>query len=149
MSKTKLRTAAEIIQNSLRPHCPWETNRYLQAVALDAAIKEARLHLDTSLQCAGHAFDAELGTVANDLADRANQSGSRLASLLAVKNVLEACDELPAIRKKLDPLFQELAEAQKRETEELAAKIADERATAERKRIATEKALAEVEASFA
>jgi hypothetical protein len=150
MSKpTKLRTAAAVIEDSLRPFCPWEMNRYLQSVALDSALKESRLHLDASLQSAGHAFDAELGTVANDLAARANESGSRLASLLAVKNVLDACDELPAIRKSLDPLFQELAEAQKRESEELAAKIAADRAIAERKRIATEKALAEVEAAFA
>jgi hypothetical protein len=152
MSKASkpLRTAAAIIEDSLRPFCPWEMNRHRQSAALDAAIKEARLHLDGALQCAGHAFDAELGTVANDLADRANtEAGKRLAGLLAVKDVLSSCTELPSIRQTLDPIFAELAEAQKREAEELAAKVADDRATAERKRIATEKAIAQVEAAFA
>jgi hypothetical protein len=122
----------------------------LQSVALDDAVKQARLHLDASLQCAVFAFDAELGAVANDLADRANtEVGKRLAGLLAVRDVLTSCTELADIRARLDPLFAELAEAQKRETEEHDAKVADDRAIAERKRIATEKALAEVEAAFA
>jgi hypothetical protein len=145
MSKTKLRSSAAIIEDSLRPHCPWEMNRYLQAVALDAAVKEARLHLDAALQCAGHAFDAELGVVANDLAARANESGSRLASLLAVKNVLDACDDLPAIRKKLAPIFQELDEARTREADQLAAKVAAQRAV----QSAEQAARADLEAKLA
>lgn len=40
-TKTKHRTSAEIIENSLRPHCEWEMTRYLQAVALDAARAKA------------------------------------------------------------------------------------------------------------
>jgi hypothetical protein len=148
--KTKLRSSAEIISDSLRPHCTWEMNRHRQSAALDAAIKEARLHLDGALQCAGHAFDAELGTVANDLADRANtEVGKRLAGLLAAKDVLDHCPELPAIRKQLDPLFQELDEARAREAEE--ARLAS--LAAQEKRIALqaarEKAIAQVEASFA
>jgi hypothetical protein len=125
-------------------------SRYLQTVALDAAIKDARLHLDCSLQSAAHAFDAEPGTVANDLADRAaTDVRKRLAGLLAAKDVLDHCPELPAIRATLDPLFAELAEARAIEGDQQAAKVADDRAIAERKRIARERALAEVEAAFA
>jgi hypothetical protein len=144
-TKTKLRSSAAIIEDSLRPHFLWEMNRYLQDVALDAAIKDARLHLDCSLQSASHAYDAELGTVANDLADRANQSGSRLASLLAVKDVLDNCPELPAIRATLDPLFQELADARAREAAQQAAKVAAQRAV----QAAEEAARADLEAKLA
>jgi len=146
MSKAKIRSSAEIIEDSLRPHCTWEMSRYLQSVALDDAVKQARLQLDASLQCAGHAFDSELGTVVNDLSDRANtDAGKRLAGLLAAKDVLDNCPELPAIRKQLDPLFQELAEARAREADQHAAKVAAQRAV----QAAEEAARADQEAKLA
>jgi len=144
-TKTKLRSSAEIISDSLRPHCPWEMNRHRQSAALDAAIREARLHLDAALQCAAHDFDVELGFIANDLAARANESGSRLAALLAVKNVLDNCPDLPSIRQTLDPLFAELAEARAREADQHAAKVAAQRAV----QAAEEAARADLEAKLA
>ena len=149
-TKTKLRSSNEIIDHSLRSHCQWQMSRYLQFIALDAAIIESRRTLDFSLQSAFHPFDAEPGAVANDLAERASyEAGKRLAGLLAVKDVLDHCPELPAIRKQLDPLFQELDEAREREAEE--ARLAS--LAAQEKRIALqaarEKAIAQVEASFA
>jgi hypothetical protein len=144
-TKTKLRSSTEIIDHSLRPFCEWSMSRYQQFLALDAAIIESRRTLDFSLQSAFHAFDVEPGVVANDLAHRATESGGRLASLLAAKNVLDACPELPNIRATLDPLFAELAEARAREADQHAATVAAKRAV----QAAEEAARAGLEAKLA
>lgn len=150
MSTKIKRVAAEIISHSLRPHCEWEMSRHRQAAALEIAIADARKELDFSLQSASYSWDAELGTVANDLAERASYpAGRRLAGLLAVKSVFENCQELPAIRKALDPLFSELEAAKAHEAEE--ARLASIAAQEKRAALdaAREKAVAEVEAQFA
>jgi hypothetical protein len=145
-TKPKLRTAAEIISESLRPFCEWSMTRYRQFIDLDAAIIESRRTLDFSLQSAFHAFDAEPGAVANDLAERASyEAGKRLAGLLAVREVLNTCPELPAIRATLDPLFAELTEARAREADQQAAKVAAQRAV----QTAEEAARADLEAKLA
>jgi hypothetical protein len=143
---TTTRTSADIMENTLRPWDSWEMNRYLQSIALPDAIAEARKDLSFSMESTLWSFDAELGEVANDLADRANtEVGKRLAVLLAAKDVLDNCPELPAIRKTLDPLFQELAEARAREADQQAAKVAAQRAV----QAAEEAARADLEAKLA
>jgi hypothetical protein len=145
-TNTTTRTSADIIENTLRPWDSWEMNRYLQSKALTDAIKEARKDLDFSLQSTVWSYEAELGEIANDLAARADSAaGRKLAALLAAKDVLDACPELPAIRKTLDPLFQELAEARAREADQQAAKVAAQRAV----QAAEEAARADLEAKLA
>jgi hypothetical protein len=123
--------------------------RYLQSVALDAAIAQASKPLDGSLQSAMFSFDAEPGIVAADVRDRAAQSGATLASLLAAKFVLDRCEELPAIKAKLQPLFAELAEARAAEVE--AARLASIARQAIRQDIEAKRqvALAAIEAEAA
>jgi hypothetical protein len=145
-TNTITRTSADIIENTLRPWDSWEMNRYLQFIALPDAIAEARKDLSFSMESTLWSFNAELGEVANDLAARADSSaGRKLASLLAIKYVIDHCPDLPSITHKLDPLFAELTEARAREADQQAAKVAAQRAV----QTAEDAARADLEAKLA
>jgi sugar phosphate isomerase/epimerase len=145
-TNTTTRTSADIIENTLRPFDVWELNRYLQSIALPDAIAEARKDLSFSMESTLWSFNAQLGEVANDLAARADSAaGRRLASLLAIKYVIDHCPELPAIRATLDPIFEELENAKAREADQQAAKVAAQLAV----QAAEEAARADLEAKLA
>jgi hypothetical protein len=142
---TTTRTSADIIENTLRPWDGWELTRYLQSIALPDAIAEARKDLSFSMESTLWSFNAELGEVANDLAARADSAaGRRLASLLAIKYVIDHCPELPAIRATLDPIFEELENAKARESKEAAEGLAAKRALEVARQAAEKRLLAEV-----
>jgi hypothetical protein len=146
-TNTTTRTSADIIENTLRPWDSWEMNRYLQSKALTDAIKEARKDLDFSLQSTVWSYEAELGEIANDLAARVfSPVGQKLASLLAAKDVLDACPELPSITAKLDPIFKELETAKARELKEAADTLSAKRALEAAQKAAEQRLLAQVDA---
>jgi hypothetical protein len=141
------RTSADIIENTLRPWDVWELNRYLQSIALPDAIAEARKNLSFSMESTLWSFDAELGEVSNDLAARADSAaGRRLAALLAAKDVLDACPELPSITAKLDPIFADLQRARAHEEQSAADKLKAKRALEAARQAAEKRLLAEVDA---
>ncbi len=142
---TTTRTSADIIENTLRPWDSWEMNRYLQSKALTDAIKEARKDLDFSLQSTVWSYGAELGEIANDLAARADSPvGQKLASLMAAKDVLDACPELPSITAKLDPIFADLQRARAHEEQSAADTLKAKRALEAARQAAEQRLLAEV-----
>jgi hypothetical protein len=144
-TNTTTRSSADIIENTLRPWDSWEMNRYLQFIALPDAIAEARKDLSFSMESTLWSFDAELGEVSNDLAARADSAaGRKLAALLAAKDVLDHCADLPSITAKLDPIFEELETAKARESKEAADTLSAKRVLEAARQAAEQRLLAEV-----
>jgi hypothetical protein len=144
------RTAAEIDSEILRPIDPWRMTRFLQSRAIDLAIAQAQRTIDLSLQSAFFPFDADLAAVASDLGQRADTTTAQLlASLLAIRHVLDQCPEAAAAEKELGPIYDEWQARKVAESEAARLQGIAENARRAAMEKAKAQAIAEIEQRFA